>query len=91
VQLLAKVDDVFTISGRGVVVVPIWLSELKIKVGDSVQLRTPGGQVRNTRIAGVEMAKQVGGCRAAFMLARDIAKEDVVQGTEIWVSDVSAV
>jgi len=90
VKLLAKVEHVFTISGRGVVVLPVWLSDLKIKVGDHVQLRAPGGQVRNTRIDGVEMAKQVGGCRVAFILACDVEKEDIVEGMEIWVSDPTA-
>ena len=87
-KLLAKVEDVFTIPGRGVAVIPAWLSDLKVRVGDPVQLRSPSGVAKDSQIVSVEFAKQLNGCRAAFMLSPDTLKEDAPPGTEIWLADV---
>jgi hypothetical protein len=73
VLLIAKVESFFTLTGRGAVIVPIWLSDLRVKVGDPVQLRSPNGRVKDTRIAGVELLKPTNGeCRTAFLLSREI-------------------
>jgi thiamine monophosphate synthase len=75
------------ISGRGAVIVPVWLSDIRIKAGDAIQLRSPG-RVKDTRIAAVELLKQAGGeGRTAFLLSREIviARDELVEGTEIWV------
>jgi translation elongation factor EF-Tu-like GTPase len=89
VLLLAKVESFFMISGRGAVIVPVWLSDLRVQVGDRVQLRSPNGRVKDTSIAGVELLKQTDGeCRTAFLLSREvvITKEELGEGTEIWVT-----
>ncbi len=79
------------LSGRGAVIVPVWLSDFRIKAGDPIQLRSPNGRVKDTRIAAVELLKQAEGqCRTAFQLSRDIAiaRDEIGEGTEIWVSEV---
>jgi hypothetical protein len=89
VPLIAKVESFFMISGRGAVIVPVWLSDFRVKAGDPVQLRSPNGQVKNTRIAAVELLKpEDGECRIALLLSREImlTKDEVGEGTEIWVS-----
>ena len=89
--LLAKVEDAFTIPGRGTVIVPIWFSDLKVRSGDSIQLRAPSGQIKDTQIVAIELAYQGSGkgSRAAFILPRDVRKEDVREGTEIWLPEAA--
>jgi translation elongation factor EF-Tu-like GTPase len=87
VTLLAKVESVFSIRGRGAVVAVIWLSDLRVKAGDPVQLRSADGQVRDTRINGIELIQKPGvECEAAFLLPGDIPSDAIAKGTEIWVA-----
>jgi hypothetical protein len=90
--LLFKVEDVFAISGRGCVIMPSIPadSDFKIRVKDQIKLRTPDGLVLDTQIAGIEFAhgtKQDGSkiSRMAIILPRDIPKDDIPKGTEVWV------
>lgn len=87
-RLLFKVEDVFDISGRGCVLAPVIRDGLdfKIRSKDRIQLRTPGGSVRETHIASIELLKPLDGgpCRMAIMLPRNLVKGDVPIGTEVW-------
>ena len=85
-RLLAKVEAVFTIPGRGTVIVPEGLSDLGVRNGDPISLRAPDGQTKNTHITAVESLNQGPGKprRPAFMLPVEVAKQEVAQGTEIW-------
>ena len=86
-RLLFEVEDVFDISGRGCVLAPVVPDGLdfKIRANDHIQLRTPTGRVFDTHIAFIELLKMESGpCRMAIMLPRDLAKNDVPVGTEIW-------
>ena len=87
--LFRKVEYVFNISRRGCVIVPVALSgaDFKIRRKDQIQLRTPGGRVLDTRIASIELLKPQDGsaCRMAIMLPRDLVKQDVPIGTEVWL------
>jgi translation elongation factor EF-Tu-like GTPase len=85
-ELLGKVETVFSIPGRGTVIVPIWQSDLKVKVRDVIQLRITNGQIRNTRIIAVELLKTEEGSRAGFMLPNDVPKNEVAEGAEIWLA-----
>lgn len=86
-KLLGKAESVFEVSTRGTVIVPAWLSDVKVRNGIPIQLRSPNGSTTNTRIASVEMLKVAGGpCRAAFMLRPDIRKQELQEGSEIWIS-----
>jgi hypothetical protein len=87
VTLFAKVESVFQIPGRGTAVVPALLSNLCVRAGSLIQLRTPGGQVRETHVASVELISGLEKSRLAFMLPRDVAKQDVPEGTEIWLKE----
>jgi len=89
VTLLAKVEAVFTVTGRGVVVVPAFLTEYRAHSGEPVQLRRADGHVRNTNIFSVESLNLGSGKRRpAFMLASDIAKTDIAEGDEIWIQEL---
>jgi translation elongation factor EF-Tu-like GTPase len=89
-RFLGNIEIIFTIQGRGTVIVPIWHSDVKVKVGDRVHLRSSDGRIRDTKIAGVEMLKPVSEkCRAAFILARDVRKGEIAEGMEIWLPDAN--
>lgn len=87
VTFLAQVEDTFSITGRGLVLVPAEFAEdFRIRVGTPIQLRTPAGHLINTRITGVELLKMKPPtpCRMAIMVTGDVARESVPSGTEIW-------
>jgi len=61
----------------------MWTSVLRAR--DSIQLRDPDGKVLNTHIVSVELlCGPEGKCRLALLLPRDVTKEDIPNGTEIW-------
>jgi hypothetical protein len=88
-RLLAKVETVFSVPGRGIVIVPAGLPDLKVRDGDQVQLRVPNGCTRDTCITAVESMNQGPGKprRPAFMLPLGIEKHEIVEGTEIWLPE----
>jgi translation elongation factor EF-Tu-like GTPase len=87
-KFLGNIEIVFTVQGRGTVIVPIWRSDVKIRVGDRIRLQSSDGRIRDTKIAGVEMLKPVSEkCRAAFILARDVRKDEIAEGMEIWLPE----
>lgn len=88
-MLFGKVDDVFIINGRGCVVVFSWLTDnVRVRVKDQIQLRTPDGNLRDTYIAGVETmcGPKVDWSKLGICLPKDIGKQDVPRGTELWLS-----
>ena len=49
------------------------------------ELRSPTGRVVDTHIASIKLLKmQSASCRMAIILSRDLEKNDVPVGTEIW-------
>ena len=86
--LLAKVESIFTITGRGTVIVPAFLSERQANQGEPIQLRSSDGKTRNTSILSVTSVNLGSGKRRpAFMLDRDTVKQDVAEGDEIWIQE----
>jgi len=88
-RFLFKIEDVFEISGRGCVIVPAIPegTDFKIRARDAIQLRTPEGRTLNTYIRAVEMVKVAAGpCRIAIMLPPDVLKQDVAEGSEVWLT-----
>jgi len=89
-ECFSKIETTFSIPGRGIVIVPEEPNgDFRIRIGTQVQLRNPNGQTRETHITGVELlsGRQDDGpkfSRLAILVTRDIAKEDVPVGSEIW-------
>ena len=87
-QLFLTVEDAFIISGRGLVIIgPIGTA--RSRVGGQIELRRPDGSVITTRIASLEMInvhpeKTKGRTWIGISLPREIAKDDVPPGTEVW-------
>jgi hypothetical protein len=92
VKLLGRVESVFEIPGRGAVIAVVWLSDLKVRNGDPIQLRAPSGRATNTTILSVESLSQGSGKsrRTAFLLPGDVAKREITEGDEIWVAEEKA-
>jgi len=85
----SKVEDTFTVPGRGFVIVPVTPSpdlDFRLNARDLIQLRTPGGGVIDTHIVSIEMLTPGDNtrCRIAFLLPRSVAVSDAPKGTEIW-------
>jgi translation elongation factor EF-Tu-like GTPase len=86
-ELLAKVTDVFTITGRGVVAMFEFVSPTgKVKVGDRVRFHNPDGRVVEATVRGVEIAcgPKVH-CSTGLLLNSEISKNDVDKGAQIWL------
>lgn len=85
-KLLGKVEAVFSISCCGVATVSTGLLDLGLGIGDSIQYRRLDGQIRNTRVARVGSANQGKGKprRPNVLLPLDVAKDDIIEGMEIW-------
>lgn len=86
VEFFSKVEDTFVVPGRGLVVVPEKPeTDFRIRVGTPIELRTPEGRSIKTHITGVEFLKQATGpCDMALLITRDVNKDEVPSGTEIW-------
>ena len=87
-----RVQEVFEINGHGTVLVlpKEWGSDVRIRIGDNIQLRTPEGKVFDTRIHGVELVKTTDkGCVGAITLPGEISSSDIPKLTEIWLTETS--
>jgi hypothetical protein len=60
--------------------------DFRLRAQDAIQFRNPDGRVLNTYIASIEMlcGPEVKD-RRAFLLPKEITKQDVPKGTEIWL------
>jgi len=89
--LLFVVEDAFQITGRGCVLAPGPAAEpgaQPIRVGDRLLLRKPDGQSVDTVIQAVEMLGRRPRPKvitAPILLPREITKDDVPIGTEVWL------
>jgi len=89
VTYLFNVEEVFWITGRGLVIIPgPWPqdSKARIKVGNLIEIRRPDGSTVASQITGVELAKQAKGpCCLALVLNQQITQDDVPKSSEIWL------
>lgn len=90
-RLILKVEDVFDIAGRGLVLGPKIPDDLgfAVRANDPIQLRTPDGRIVDTVIAGLASGRPIGGGRRFFdvVLPCDLQKQEVPVGTEVWLAD----
>jgi hypothetical protein len=90
-RCLFIVEDMFLIRGRGLVVVPgiLCQGEERFRVGDPLLLKRPEGSCLQWRIGGIELIS----CspprtkNEVVILLRDLSKDDVPIGTEVWSVD----
>jgi hypothetical protein len=88
VILFAKVEDVFRITNRGLVVQFGGMGpEARARVKDPIQLRTPDGQVFDTHVVGIEHMRGLKGqSHWSLRFPPDITEQHVPRGTEIWIA-----
>ena len=88
-SLLSRVEDTFAITGRGVVVVPGIPDDGKryfVRIGDTLEVRRPDGQRLLTTVAGIAMVNSPRKIGIPLLLPREIQKDDVPIGSELWHS-----
>jgi hypothetical protein len=90
-RCLYTVEASFFIKGRGLVLVPkiVPQEEKRLRVGDRVEIRRPDGSRLESCIGGIEIAHSSPPrptCEA-WILLRELTKEDVPIGSEIWSID----
>jgi len=86
-SFLSRVEDTFAITGRGVVVIPGIPQDGKkyfVRIGDALEVRKPDGQRLLTSVAGIEMVNSPRKIGIPVLLPRDVQKEDVPIGSELW-------
>jgi hypothetical protein len=85
--LLSKIENAFTVRGRGCIVVPVALTnpDLRVRAGDAVQLRGPN-LCLDAHVAAIEwITRRDNGCRFGFLLSGDIDCSQIGMNAEIWV------
>jgi hypothetical protein len=91
-KLYSSIQDIVKIKERGfVVVTKIPEKEVRIRVGDGIQLRNPDGRVLNTKVSDIGHIKLLESRSDLFswhlQFPPDIGLNDVPVGTEIWIVD----
>ena len=86
-QKLFTIEDRFYITGQnGTVIVGEYQVNLPIfKVKDEIILIYPDGTETNTEVSGLEMFQTVSGKKKTAILIKDVTKEDVQIGTEVFL------
>jgi hypothetical protein len=90
VIFFSKVEQSFTVRGRGTFIVPAPPSDLDFRLHkrDVIQLRNHSGEIVDTSIVGIELVKPVSRpCRMASQLPKEIEKSAIEPETEIWVKN----
>jgi hypothetical protein len=83
--LLFKVEQVFFIAGVGCVVTPgIEATDSRVRIGDALLLKLPGGGALRTAVRGLEVFEPING-HLPLLLGAEIAREQVPPGTEVWL------
>jgi hypothetical protein len=81
-MLLLTVEQVFLITGRGIVVLP-GLGDNVVRVGTRVRLVRPDKSTLDTNICGI------GFNTLDILLGPEVRKEDVPIGTEVWLIEAT--
>lgn len=81
-----NVADLFTIRGRGVVLLPglTPIDDEVFRVGDQLRLKRPDGTELEARIAGIELFS---GTPEVPVLLEGLSDADIPRDTEVWSVD----
>ena len=85
-QKLCTVEDRFKIPGRGTVVTGFHSADLsEFKLESPIVLVLPEGREIMTSVGGVERFQTVRGKKGIGILIKNVAKEDIPIGTEVFL------
>lgn len=90
-QKIFTVEDTFKIDGRGIVAAanrPPNFQE--IKLGAVIVLVQPEGAEIITEVSGIDMFQTVSGISKVAILIRNLTKEDVPAGTEVYLEETAS-
>lgn len=91
-KFVSKIDDAFNISGRGCIVVPgvPYTFEPSVVAGTAIEIRNPDGRTIRTQVEAFEMINRGRPMDSApFLLPRDVTKQDIQIGAEIFLLDAN--
>ena len=92
-----NVAELFTLQGRGVVVVTDKTFEqlgpsIAVKIGDSIEFRKGNEVVLRSSVQGIEHCDPWSPQRPfVFLLPPEVRQDDVPVGSEIWLDDCSLI
>jgi translation elongation factor EF-Tu-like GTPase len=81
-RFLMKVEDVFEVKKRGIVVSGRVNPNHSLSTGDAIELRNGSEPSPQVRVAGIQVSRSAS--HLAILLAEPIQKSDVPIGSEIW-------
>ena len=84
-HLLFRVEDLFMIRGRGLVLLPGADGTIPFQAGDQVELRRPDRTTISSTIRGFESARSTNQFRLPVLLGPEVTATDVPLQTEIWL------
>ena len=78
-MLLLTVEQVFSITGRGIVVLPCIEGPVIVRVGTSIRPVRPDKSTLDTKIQGIGFNPR------DILLGAEVRKDDVPIGTQVWL------
>lgn len=86
---LFKITEVFSLENLGLVVaVDVKSKDVNLKINESIEVVRPDGSSLKTKIAAIPMLSPYNPERMfSFSLPKQISKEDIPIGTEVWSVD----
>jgi translation elongation factor EF-Tu-like GTPase len=87
-QHLFHVSEVFSLRGRGVVVItdiPTSRTNFRLRIGDCVEIVRSDGSRTRTMVRGIELCDPYDPRRSfAFLVGQEVDKDDIELGVEVW-------
>jgi hypothetical protein len=81
-MLLFVVEAAFAITGHGVILTP-GIGKNDVRVGTPIRLLRPDGTILHSKICGIALFNE----SHDILVGKEIRKEDVPVGTEVWVDE----
>jgi hypothetical protein len=75
------------IGGNYVISFILFAENLKLRIGDPIQIRTSDGQLQDAQVAGIETVPDgIQGERRTAILVRQVELPVIPPGTELWLA-----
>jgi hypothetical protein len=89
-RCLFVVEDTFTVEARKILVLlpgVVLQNDERFAAGDAISLRRPDASIIEERIASLELMNPMPPSGAVAVVLKDLRKQDVPVGTEVWSID----
>lgn len=88
-RLLFTVEDVFLITGRGVIRVPGFTGQEVVRLGQEVLIKRPGGSEIRSTISSMDIPRGGKHYARVPILVKGLVKADVPIGSTVWTRDAA--